>query len=200
MTKPFRKPRGRPRKHPILAIVNEPDGTVRDRHPGLKTIAARVEYLTEFLAQGRWTDNTAKELAADWGVAASVVGTIKAEAQRRLDAYGEKETVTRFIQERSAAWVAEGGSDRVKAAELLLKTNGALTERHEVTHAMAELTDGEVTERAIQQLISDPRSREMVRAALQAHDQGQKVPVQLLSVGPLTNLDIGEAEESFDES
>jgi hypothetical protein len=177
-----------------IQLLREADGRERDGHPQLQTVAARVDHVVELLALRRWTRATAAELVADWEISPSEVKRLQAEAQRRLEAYGEKDAVLQLIQERCTRWVLEGDRDRVKAAELLLKTVGALTERHEVTHALADMTDDQVAERAISQLVADSRTRAMLRAALAEHDTRHGGDVQIVGMEPLLSSGSFETE------
>lgn len=171
---------GRPRKDngvqmPTRTIVE--DGALRDVHPYKETIALRVNYITELLARGAWKPECTKQLSTDWKCSQAAVRNVQAEAQRRLEAGNIKELVQQFVRERCMTWMSENrAGDRIKAAELLLKTHGALVDKQEITHSMASMSDEQVQERAISELLRDPTAREKIRAALAAYEHD---PLQL---------------------
>jgi hypothetical protein len=153
-------------------IVLCPDGTKRDRHPlEADTYSRQVDHVTFLMATGQWQSTTMIHVSEDWGISVALAGRIASEAKRRLASYGDKDATVELVRVMSTQWLMEGGSDRVKAAELLLKTHGAVGPGRESTSNAAGLNDEQLARRAIVQLVANDMTRELMRSELAAWDQ-----------------------------
>jgi hypothetical protein len=179
-----------------LQPLLDADGSyVRDLHPKFATTAARVDYLTDLVATKQWSDSLLDSLADDWEISRSEARRLAQEARRRVEAWTPKQ-VLQLTQTMLARWVMESAGDRVKAAELLLKTVGALRLQHDHMHQLADLSDEQVQEKAIGQLVSDPGARELLRNALKSEDAKQHASVEILEA---RQLEDGSSEKEDEE-
>ena len=149
---------------------------------------ARVRAIMEEMAGLTWYPGRVRELAAEWGVSTTTVGTAATEASRMLQASVDPEAVQAALLQR-LEYLGQAALDRteevvdgkgqvhrvhrpdtrsaVRCAEVLLEAWGAARSRKE--RHLAGLNRRELLERLLQQAIRDPAGREAIlRVARQA--------------------------------
>lgn len=162
-----------------VGAENEASATprARDSHPVLTERTERVRYIAHLMASRRWVKgDTAEELAEAWGTTLSNTHHMSGEAGRFLTLLGDREEIMTMVRERTAAWLTEGGQDRVQAARLLVDTVGGFTAKSEVTiKEIAGLSDWQRTELAILELVQDDRASAFFEEARAAYLAGRAV-------------------------
>lgn len=184
------------RKRENRLVVLE-DGTERDHHGSMPPLVKdRIKYVLYLMATGQWlTGVSDREIAEDWGCSPRRVRDFASEASRRLDHWGDKEEALRYVRQSCVEWIDEADpKDRTKAAELLLKSHGALLERHEVQHVLGGMSDEDVAKQAIKSMIVDDTTRELMRAELAAYDARHALPAARVEVIEVRAIEPEEVE------
>lgn len=162
-----------------VGAENEASATprARDSHPFLTERTERVRYIAHLMASRRWVrGDTAEELAEAWGTTLSNTHHMSGEAGRFLDMLGDREEILTMVRERTAAWLTEGGQDRVQAARLLVDTVGGFTQKQEVTiKEVSGLSERQWQELVILELVKDEWAAAFFAEARAAHLAGRAV-------------------------
>lgn len=151
----------------------------------------RIQRICELMAAGHWQRGrkTLRRVAKELGVAAITLRDDAITASMILKKAVDDDHMVALIEMHSQriaeeALRMEEPAAAVSAYRLILEGRGVLKQKHEHRVELSGMSDDEVTDQAIDELIRDDRVRERVRAALRAWDENHSFVTTGQAIGP----------------